>query len=65
MPFNYKLITFSNVLLCLDFLQSSPEVLTKENLKKYVKSIYDWHCVSLNNSKAPTYFLSILLAQTI
>ncbi|XP_060876031.1 cap-specific mRNA (nucleoside-2'-O-)-methyltransferase 1 isoform X2 [Metopolophium dirhodum] len=42
-----------------DFLQSLPEVLNKENLRKHVKSVYDWHCVLLNNSKPPTYFLSL------
>lgn len=55
------LFIYNNILFCIDFLQSSPEGLNKENLRKYVKSVYDWHCVLLNNSKPPTYFLSMFL----
>lgn len=62
----YKLLsTLNNILYYLDFLQLSPEVLSKENIRKYVKSVYDWHCILLNNSKPPTYFLSMFLMLNI
>ncbi|XP_050440326.1 cap-specific mRNA (nucleoside-2'-O-)-methyltransferase 1 isoform X2 [Adelges cooleyi] len=42
-----------------DFLECSPEKLNQENLAKNIKSKYDWHCVLLNGTKAPTFFLSL------
>lgn len=51
---------FNNVLFCLGFLQSSPNILNKQDLNKYFKFVNDWHCVLLNSSKPPTYFLSML-----
>lgn len=49
----------------LDFLNFTPEGLNKENIRKYIKSVYDWLCVLLNTSKPPSYFLSTFFVMNI